>query len=226
MKTVLMLIATGERYWKYVRPLLQSADKFFVPHETFLFTDSSEDFGVFQINQQNLGFPQTTLRRYHSFLTVSAELEKYDYCFYVDIDAVFVDYVGQEIFSAGITATKHYNQNWYNDCLLEDRPDSAAFTQNVKNYYCGGFNGGTVREFIDMADAIREGVDVDSRTGIVAKWHDESHLNKYLSIYPPSRILSSDYCYPENELHKPNRAKIVCLEKNAWTKVNGKHVRI
>lgn len=214
MNTALLLIATGEKYWPYATPLIESANKFFVPHETILFTDCPESLGAdFHAYQKNAGFPETTLKRYHTFLGLRELLEHdFDYLFYVDIDALFVNSVGEEIFSSGVTATLHHNQNWR--ALLEENPDSTAYTESVQNYYCGGFNGGTSAAYLKMAEAIKDGVDRDEQNGIMARWHDESHLNRYLAEHAPAKILTSDYCYPEPELYKPNQAKIVCLDKS------------
>ena len=214
MNTALLLIATGEKYWPYAKPMIDSAKQFFVPHETILFTDCPESLGAdFRAYQKNSGFPETTLKRYHTFLGLRDVLEHdFSYLFYIDIDAIFVRPVGEEIFSGGITATLHHNKNWR--ALLEDNPRSTAYTESVQNYYCGGFNGGTSSAYLEMAGAIAAAVDEDEDRGIIAKWHDESHLNKYLAIHPPTKILTSDYCYPEPELDKPNQAKIVCLDKS------------
>lgn len=218
MNTALLTIATGEKYWQYARPLFESAKKYFVPHEAILLTDCPHSLGAdYQGYQKHSGYPETTLKRYHSFLGMREMLEKdFTHLFYIDIDALFVASVGEEIFSDGITATLHHG--FVGKPLtgtLEHNPRSAAYMEDARHYFCGGFNGGTSAAYLDMAEAIREGVDYDSRQGITAIWHDESHLNKYLSIYPPAKILGSQYCYPEHELNRPNNAKIVCLEK-AW----------
>lgn len=194
--TALVLIATGEKYHRFIRPLVGSADTFFVPHTTFLFTDSPEDYGVTQFPHENLGYPLATLKRYHTFLTQRERLSKFDYVFYIDIDALFVSPVGPEIFGSGITATKHqaYHRGGYD---LEENKQSTAYLPSVRQYFCGGFNGGTSVSFLRMAEVIARNVDVDLANGVVAKWHDESHLNKYLEENPPSRVLDHGYCYSE-----------------------------
>ncbi len=152
------------------------------------------------------------MKRYHLFLTQETALAKFDYVFYVDVDALFVSSVGPEIFANGITATLHHNQNPYD--LLEERPESEAYLKTVREYYCGGFNGGTSHSFLNMSWAIRAAVDKDSGNGLIARWHDESHLNKYLAYHPPAIVLTSDYCFPEPELASyKGSPKILCLEK-------------
>lgn len=198
MKTALILIATGKSYWQFIQPMIASADKYFVPHDTFLFTDCPKNFGVNQIRCNNLGYPRATLKRYHILLTQKEWLSYYDYIFYVDIDAIFVSPVGSEIFSYGLTATRHAGfQDDDFDAYLETDPRSTAFAPKLQHYYCGGFNGGTSGSFLNMAETIAANVDKDTQNGILAKWHDESHLNRFLVDHPPSKILSHAYCYPE-----------------------------
>jgi hypothetical protein len=45
---------------------------------------------------------------------------------------------------------------------------------------------------------LKNNVDIDSENNIVALWHDESHLNKYILDRNDLTILSPAYCYPEN----------------------------
>jgi histo-blood group ABO system transferase len=81
-------------------------------------------------------------------------------------------------------------------------------------YYAGGFNGG--RRYLKMAKTIRSWVDEDERKGIIAKWHDESHMNRYLYENPPTVILSPAYCFPEAPWASslPFPRKLVALDKN------------
>jgi hypothetical protein len=213
--TALVLVATGKMYHEYARPLIASAKKYFVPHEVCLFTESDSDFGVYKVKCPQLGYPEATLKRYHLFLTQAATLAKFDYVFYVDVDALFVSSVREEIFGPDITVALHkgFNQHTW-DFFLEPNPESTAYMLHAKEYYVGGFNGGASRAFLEMSRAIKDAVDEDARKGLMAKWHDESHLNRYLSEHPPSTVLSIDYCYPEQELagYKGN-PKILCLDK-------------
>lgn len=48
-----------------------------------------------------------------------------------------------------------------------------------------------------MCRRIKEWVDQDDDAGIVAKWLDESHLNKYFLLHPPARTLDQRYLFSE-----------------------------
>jgi len=200
-KTALLLIACGPRYWGYAKALIDSARQFFVAHDVVLFTDAPQsiDFDArYIIPCPALGFPNATLKRYHLFTEQRQILSQYEYIFYSDVDMRFVAPVAeQELFSDGITATLHPGYVGESG-TPETRPISTACVNvRLTNYFCGGFNGGTASAFLQMALDIRGAVDADSRNGVVAVWHDESHINRYLQAHPPAKILSPSFCYPD-----------------------------
>jgi histo-blood group ABO system transferase len=202
VRTALLVIATGEKYHQYVNPLLESAREFFVEHDAFVWTDvhvgASAIDAKFVVAKEPLGYPNETLYRYHTILQQRSLLAKYDYLFYLDVDMRMVAPVGKEIFSNSITACLH--PGYVNEVgSPERRPESmAAIPYNAKNkYFCGGFNGGFSGAFLGMAAELAWCIDKDTEKGILAVWHDESHLNRYLHDHPPSKILDPSYCYPE-----------------------------
>ena len=85
------------------------------------------------------------------------------------------------------------------------------------SYYCnGGFNGGKTEVFMKMADTIAERVDEDLKNNVVALWHDESHMNRYLIDNPPTLDLDPTYCYAEEFIgtdYPFNPGKIIALKK-------------
>ena len=97
----------------------------------------------------------------------------------------------------------------------ETRWESTAYISPVEKlvYYAGGFNGGKARFFLEMSAKIDRNIKKDLEYGIIAKWHDESHLNKYLMDHPPSIELSPAYCYPESWNLKYEK-KLLALDKN------------
>ena len=194
----LVTIATGDQYWRFISPLLRSASQFFVPHDTVLFTDCPREFEVeCQIKAQSLGYPRETLHRYSTILCADNVLSQYDYVYWADVDMLFVDTVGPEIFSRGITATHHAGYGTSSSHRpYETNPQSRAYLKDGKHYYCGGFVGGTSQSFLKMAQEIAEMVEDDDKRGHVAVWHDESHLNRYLNDHPPAKTLTPSYCSP------------------------------
>ena len=219
-----LVIATGQSYISYATGLIESMRE----HLTFdpqiiAFTDNVQPLQklarTFYID--NLGYPKQTLMRYHTILSKEHLLTKYDQLFYVDADMLFVgDVDAEEITSAGITAVLHpgyFEKNTKGDC--ETRPESTAFCDDNKHYYAGGFQGGKTSAYLQAAKEIAAAIDLDTKNGITAKWHDESHWNKYLSVHQPASILNPSFCYPEgygggygwDAERCP--AKLVCLDK-------------
>ncbi len=228
MSIALLCLATGEKYWQFIAPFLYSAKKFFSPHTPFLFTDCRKRFECQIIPQEPEGYPCSTLHRYHYFLRLREKIEsQFTHVFYSDIDDVFVAPVTEsDILSDGITATDHaaFHHGPVSAFDYERRPESLAFIPREQGtrYYAGGFIGGEVKAFFRMAEAIAHNVDVDSQNGILALWHDESHLNRYLLDNPPARILTPEFHYPEPLSLRAQfsrvwpcayQPKIMCLEK-------------
>jgi hypothetical protein len=96
----------------------------------------------------------------------------------------------------------------------ETRPESTACIRSGERmpaYVCGGFNGGPTEMFLEMARVLRRKINIDKARGVVAVFHDESHLNRYvLDHVSDVTLLPSTYCsysaaYPG--------AKLVCVDK-------------
>jgi len=199
--TALLLIATGKGYYQYVDQMVESARKFFVPHDAILWSDGKFLFHVERFfSKRPLGHPRETLHRYHTFLTQKWILSQYKYLFYVDIDATFVSQIQPEdIFSEGITATTHAGFLGESG-TPETNPLSTAFMPSPPLvYFAGGFVGGKSEAFLEMAEEIEKNVDTDTRNGLIALWWDESHMNKYLYDHPPAKILDPGFCYPNRD---------------------------
>ena len=202
MKVGLILIATGSLYRDYINPLLASARNHFFTDcgfRTYLWTDTKETYPVerqFCLKGELWPFP--TLHRYHYMLDQEAALRENDYLFYLDVDMLFVDAVGHEILSDGITAILHpaYAIAEGYKHPYEQNPLSTAYVARQK-YFCGGFQGGKTEAFLRMASATRSAVDADKENGIIAAFHDESHLNRYLIDNRPGLVLGPAYCFPE-----------------------------
>lgn len=60
-----------------------------------------------------------------------------------------------------------------------------------KHYFCGATWFGPRSKVLEFSDTLAKNVDIDMNSGIMAKWHDESHLNHWaaennFNILPPS----------------------------------------
>jgi hypothetical protein len=211
-RVALVTVASGERYVQYAEQMLTSAKKYFL-------TDGGADLDLVMLAGRE-GWPAATMERYHVIAENAERLAAATHVFHLDADMLFVAQVGAEIV-APLVGTTHPGYVGRRG-TYEERPESAAYVAPDEGtvYYCGGFVGGERTEFLRLANAIRTGVDTDAEQGIVARWHDESHLNRYLVDRPPDLTLSPSYCYPANARDYIRRVwpeqyeqKIIALDK-------------
>lgn len=203
MKKVGLLIIATNKYKTFLNPLIQSADKFFLKNQDvtyFVFsnveTDINSERKIVKIDVEHKPWPWMTLGRYDIFTKNSEHFKDFDYLFYCDVDMLFLDTVDNEILSDRV-ATQH--PGWYGRRgTPEENPRSLAcvYPNEEMQYFAGGFNGGSCSEFLKMSKKLSENIWKDLSNGIIAIWHDESHLNRYFIDNPPTNILDPSYCYP------------------------------
>jgi hypothetical protein len=222
MNTVLVLICTGKDYWKYLLPSINSVKQFF-KGDILVFTDHpSSLFGVTkQVNIPHVGWPIVTLMRFHTILQEENWLLQYQHVFYLDVDMLVVDYIGNDILSDGITAVAHSAFIGTKGTPEEDSRSTAYLPISfIRQYFTGCFFGGSTKAFLDMSKEISHHIDIDNEHGFIARWHDESHLNRYLYDHPPAKILGDSY---NAWIRKPD-TKILRIAKGIPDRpaVNGK----
>lgn len=235
MNIGLLLIATN-KYDTYIGPLLESANQYFLKGHVvtyFIFTDTSRDltkeyifeptreYNIVQFYKEHEPWPLPTLNRYHTFISQEEILRKQDYLFYADIDMLFLDDIEDEVLSDRV-ATIHPGFP-LGATSVESNEKSTAYIPHGTNeyYFAGGFNGGTSSEFLKMSTTIANNIDIDALGNIIAIWHDESHINRYLLDNEPTKILHPGYCYPDPESEFPQYEwlesqpkKLMALAKN------------
>ena len=110
-----------------------------------------------------------------------------DVVYYLDVDLRVVQHIRPfevaPLKLRPLVAVRHMLQDGRG--TPESRPQSRAYMEPGAPrlcYFAGGLVGGRTEEFVEMAKAIRAAIDEDDGREVVAIWHDESHLNKYLSV--------------------------------------------
>jgi hypothetical protein len=99
----------------------------------------------------------------------------------------------------------------------ETSKKSTAFVSRGKrdNYYCGGIWFGVNNSIKEMCDLLSKSVELDERNEVMAKWHDESHLNRY-SAECSVKTLSPELCFDPSYTNLKNLDEIVrAVDKNA-----------
>lgn len=118
----------------------------------------------------------------------------------------FVKPVGEELLpteeDGGLAAVLHplvlRRPFWFYP--YERNKKSLAYVPLVRNhkyhYYMGSLNGGRTKEYLELVETCAEHTRVDFDKDIIAKVHDESHLNRYLFDHK-CKALPASFAYPE-----------------------------
>jgi hypothetical protein len=68
---------------------------------------------------------------------------------------------------------------------------------------------------MDVCELLAHRIDRDTASGVLAVWHDESHLNWWTANHE-SKLLVPEYCYVEGSENLAHlTARIVALDKPA-----------
>lgn len=228
-------VCTGN-YVNYVPQLIESVEKYFLTDYKkcyFISTDNDkyirgecEKLAVkyFIDKIYKKGFPLDTLYRYKYILNHGVNVELCcDVIYYLDVDMRILEYVGEEVLPTNdkpLVGTYHpgfyYSKN--KNGALEISDKSTAYVpenEYIGKYIAGGFNGGITHYFLKMSNDIQEKIDIDKNNDVIAVWHDESQLNRYMiSNTELFKFMIPDYCYPENYHEEiPGIPKILALDK-------------
>ena len=232
MRIAILYIATG-KYIVFWDEFFSSSEQYFLPKvekHYFVFTDSTnlsslKGDNIHLITHQQLGWPYDTLLRFETFLKAKEQLQSFDFIFFFNANMKFVSEVMSDEFlpdcrnDDGLLATLHpgyYNLERKVFPYENSQPKSLAYIPNTKGkkYFMGGLNGGVASAYLELIETLCINTQKDLQNGIIAKWHDESHLNNYLLDKNP-KILSPSYGYPEGA-KLPFEKKIIIRDKNKY----------
>lgn len=223
MNIGLLIIATG-KYKSFLKELIESADKYFLTSHNvkyFLFVDEKINLTSNREIEYSLikhePWPLSTLLRYDHLINYSDKFENLDYLYYIDSDMIFENIVSDEIFDDIVCVT----HPWFvgDRGTPENDKRSLAYIADTVNfqYMIGAFFGGVKDCVLNMFQFIKNQINIDYSRGIIAKWHDESHANKFFILYA-TKVLSPEYCYSKQSPYCINDTKftpkIVHISKN------------
>lgn len=230
MNIGILYIATG-RYITLWDDFYKSCERFLTPTATrhyFVFTDclepiAGEETGrVHRYHQDKLGWPYDTLMRFEIFLKAEDALKQMDYLFFFNATMEIVKEIKvEDIISPDkpIVGAIHpiFATFAREDFTYDRNPLSLAYMapKEGEYYYMGGLNGGAVsdahgRGYLSLIRDLADRTQRDLANGVIALWHDESHLNRYLwENRDRLKILPISYGIPEEwvapELYKFSR---------------------
>lgn len=223
MKKVAALYMCTGQYLKLWPEFLASAEKYLLKQcevHYFVFTDADHLEGeesnsrVHRIFQKPQPWPYTTLKRFEIFLQIEDELKKFDYIYFFNANCEFKAPITEEMFLP--RPEKHEKMvfvlhpcfyTWYNYEFTYDRnPRSKAFIPMGvgRDYVTGAVNGGETEAYLKFCHLLDKRINQDLAKGVIALWHDESHINWYALTHPHYRLLDASFCYFEDyPLDKP-----------------------
>lgn len=116
------------------------------------------------------------------------------FCF--DVDQVFTGRFSSEALGESVALLHAYYYRLPRRLFTYDRnPKSRAYMDTGDFYYHAAVFGGSWKSVKALTEACYQSIMEDKKNNVEALWHDESHLNKYLWLHKPSRVLSPEYCW-------------------------------
>jgi hypothetical protein len=221
IKPTLHLIATN-KYIAFLDEMLESVDKHFFPttqRHVIIYTNMphpTKYVGLYPtiifhfIDIQHEVWPLVTLKRFHTFLKCDLEL---DYSFYCDVDAIFVKTLENELLKDTLYGTIHPGFKGGKGTVCSD-PSSMSCIPVGENatYFCGGFFGGSQSKFMKISHELSHRIQSDLNNGVIATWHDESHLNWYFWKHSPD-VLAFPFAIAEESNDRRTDTYIVFTDK-------------
>lgn len=209
MKIGIVYLATGA-YNKFWKDFYRTCEQFFcVDAEKGyeLFTDSPKNIGcvpsanVHVRRIEDLGWIVNTSYKSEYICNIRKELEEYDYVFYINSNFFFTAPINaQEVLPDAsndyLTALSfdHYLKVDVSNYPYDRNPNCLAYIPigQGKRYYQGGFYGGRTEEMLILSDWCKEAIAQDFSKKVIARFHDESYINRYLLDKNP-KVLNDEY---------------------------------
>lgn len=231
MKNIgILYICTG-KYNVFWKDFYKSMEKNFMvgcKKNYYVFTDSNDIYDanknerIHVIYQQQLPWPLATLLRFHIFNSHKELYKDEDYLFFLNANLEIVDEVTFDILDKNKKLFFVNHPGYYNKKMLfaphENNKKSTAFVslKDKKVYVQGAFIGGKNNDFLKMSSTLENNINIDFKKNIIARWHDESHINKYIINREDVQILTPEYLYPEGGYKnlKNLKPKIIIRDKN------------
>ena len=219
----ILLIATGE-YSKLVQKCIESIETQDHPYNEIDLHIFTNDLNLelqtklkFHIHEwYETKWPYPTLLRYSAILKATNYLQYYTHLLYLDVDMKVVAPL-PIVNNENLLAVEHPGFVKKSNKPFEIRKQSTAFYQEQPGsiYVCGGVQGGTTQLYLTAISEMCKSIEIDLQNELIAKWHDESHWNKYVNQHIDKTIIfGREYCWPEQWVTSKNPGKIIALKKN------------
>ncbi|XP_071401145.1 alpha-1,3-galactosyltransferase 2-like [Centroberyx affinis] len=214
----LTVFAVGRYLDAYLGTFLNSSEHHFMvglPVTYYVFTDLPEKVPDIKLAPQR-SLKVIKVERHSRWQDISMmrmktiadviESEIRHHCTYVfcfDVDQVFTGRFGSEALGDSVALLHAHYYHLPKSMFTYDRnPKSKAYMETGDFYYHAAVFGGSWQSVKLMTEACYQSIMEDKLNDVEALWHDESHLNKYLWLHKPSRLLSPEYCWDKSIGHR------------------------
>ena len=214
MKIAIVFIGTN-KYLDFLPKYYENIEKYFLPNTEKIilaFTDGELDETPDNLRvykQEHLDWPYITLKRFSIINKARQTIEGCSHLVFIDADALVVaDVTEEEFFTDKPYFGVHHPchalgmppHTEYPGAFETDTNSRAHVTpeDDTSMYWQGCLWGGKVPEVLDMIDELDDRVEEDLSNEVIAKWHDESQLNRfYIENKDEVHTLGPEYAYPE-----------------------------
>ncbi|XP_046905077.1 alpha-1,3-galactosyltransferase 2-like [Hypomesus transpacificus] len=214
----LTVFAVGRYLDAYLENFLLSAELHFMvalPVTYYVFTDAPAKVPKLQLAegrrlniievQKHSRWQDISMMRMRAIAdAINDILHTSSYVFCFDADQLFVGRFGSEALGESVALLHAHFYRYPRDLFTYDRnPNSTAYMKAGAGdfYYHAAVFGGTWQNVLALTESCYRTILEDKSRGVEALWHDESHLNKYLWLHKPSRVLSPEYCWDQSLGH-------------------------
>tara|TARA_R100000808_G_scaffold24932_1_gene59550 strand:+ start:29465 stop:30196 length:732 start_codon:yes stop_codon:yes gene_type:complete len=229
-KKIAFIFIGTNKYVDFFDDYYDGVMSLFLPDEEkviYAFTDDVEN-EVFKKDNvavrkiEHEPWPYITLKRFKYMYGVIDELEKFSDVIFLDADMVVSKLIPSSFLNRydHFFGVHHPGQFMYGSgiCEYESNKQSTAYTPKTEEhgvkYRQGCFWGGKNPHISQMIKELHVCVKKDLENGVIAAWHDESHLNRYFSENDELvSTLHAGFAYPQNWT-MPVEKTIVHLDKN------------
>nr|XP_055188351.1 alpha-1,3-galactosyltransferase 2 isoform X3 [Nyctereutes procyonoides] len=120
------------------------------------------------------------------------------FVFCMDVDQHFRSSFGPEALAESVAqlhAWHYHRPRWLLPYERDARSAAAVAPGEGDFYYHAAVFGGSVAALRGLTEHCARALQRDRERGLEARWHDESHLNKFFWLHKPAKVLSPEFCW-------------------------------
>lgn len=227
MKKIAILYICNNGYDIFWKDFYLSCEKFFLndldergnkrfEKQYFIFSDINSEKLYNPMNNinfikiENLGWVKNVLMKYDNFLKIKDKLLEFDFVFAFNANYLFIRDINSEEFLPdtkngekflAVISPNEYGLDPQDHPHEKNKKSLAYFNpkDGRKEYFISCLMGGLSKDYLEACEIMNKYTRYDLKKGIVAIYHDQSYLNKFLSERNDVKILGPSYAYPEDQ---------------------------